>query len=176
MTIEAKHKLGDKVWYAQNKAVETSVVCPDCFGQKALTVIKGDGSQVSIECAGCQRGYEPPRGYVSYYEHRTSVSYVEINGIEMDSDKTRYRLSSGHYGDEAEVFDNKEDAELKARELAERYNKEQLDEINRKEKHSRAWSWNAHYHREGIKKAKRDFAYHTAKLNVAKIKAKEEAK
>jgi len=47
------------------------------------------------------------------------------------------------------------------------------EKIATKEKDTRTWAWNASYHRRQIKDAKRQLEYHTAKLNVASLKAKE---
>lgn len=168
-----KYKIGDKVWYAQRKAVEKTMQCPECFGQKALTVILGDGSQVSIECAGCMDGYEPPKGYVAYSEHITDVSEVIIDRVEETTVETEYGFNGCFRVKETELFVNKEDAEKRALELAQEYNREQIEKINRKEKHNRTWSWNAHYHRQRIRTAEKDLIYHKAKLEVAKVKTKE---
>ena len=168
-----KYQIGDTPWYAQMKYGEKTVLCPDCFGQRALTVIKGDGSQVSIDCVGCSRGYEPPTGYVSYGAHEPDVRRVTIQRIEINGDAVQYGHSENYSCDETMLFDNKEDAEKRATELSAQYEQEELAKINQKHRHDRTWSWNAHYHRAQLKEALRQVEYHTAKLNVAKSKAKE---
>jgi len=170
----SKYNIGDKVWYAKTETKEKTVTCPDCFGQKALTVIKGDGSQVSIECEGCRRGYEGSQGYVTFYEWCASACLVVIERVEETAIKTEYGFWNCYSGESDRFFDTKEEAEKKSLELSEEHNQYELDKINQKEKHNRTWSWNAHYHRDCIKRAERDLAYHTAKLSVAKIKAKED--
>jgi hypothetical protein len=174
------YHIGDKVWFANRKVVQKRELCPDCFGELALTVIKGDGSKVSIECAGCASGFEPPKGYVTYYAHEVAVTEVIIDKIELTSTSVEYyfheQFSPDHnyYTRHGDIFDTKEEAEKRAEELAKQHNQEELDQIYRKEKHNRTWSWNAHYHRDCIKRAEKNLAYHTAKLNVAKVKAKED--
>ena len=59
-------------------------------------------------------------------------------------------------------------------ELAKEHNQEELAKIYRKEKNNHTWSWNAHYHRDCIRRAEKDLIYHKAKLEVAKVKTKEE--
>ncbi len=167
-----KYKIGDMVWYAQMKHVEKTVVCPDCFGQKALTVIKGDGSQVSIDC-GCGRGYEPPLGYYSYIAYLPDVRRVVIQRIEITGETVEYGHSENYRNQESDLFDNKEDAEKRAVELAAKYEQEELEKIYRKDKHDRTWAWHVRYHRECLKQAQHDVEYHSAKLNVAKTKSKE---
>jgi hypothetical protein len=168
----SKYKIGDRVWYAERKAVEKTVVCPDCFGSKALTVIKGDGSQVSIGCAGCASGYEPPKGYINYMSSEVAVSTSVIDRLEIKTDKTTYGSSGFYSVEECDIFDTKEEAEARALVLAKEYNDEQLARIYQKEKHNRTWAWNVRYHRDCIKRAEKDIVYHTAKLNAAKEKVK----
>lgn len=165
-------KIGDRVWYAQQKTVSKDVVCPECLGQKALTVTLGDGSTVSIDCAGCALGYEPPRGYVSYWDHIADVCLVTIDRVEATADKIEYGFNGCYRADAENLFTTEEQANIRALELAEKWNKEQLDRINQKEKNNHTWSWHVHWHRSQIRKAKKDLEYNEAKLAVAKVKAK----
>ena len=168
------YRIGDKVWYAQRKGVERQELCPDCFGQRALTVIKGDGSQVSIPCVACIRSYDEPTGYVNWHGHVVDVSEVEIEKVEQTKEGVTYGFHGCYRADQGSMFDTKEEAEVRALELAEKHNQEELARIYQKEKHNHTWAWNAHYHRDCIKRAERDLVYHTAKLNYAKVKAKED--
>ena len=167
------YNIGDKVWYAQRKAVERQELCPDCFGQRALTVIKGDGSQVSIGCVACVRGFDYATGYVNWHGHVVDVAEVVIEKVELTPDKVEYGFRNCYHADQSCMFDTKEEAEARALELAEEHNQEERERIYRKEKHNHTWAWNAHYHRDCIKRAENDLKYHTAKLNVAKVRAKE---
>ena len=167
------YNIGDKVWYAQRKAIERQELCPDCFGTRALTVIKGDGEQVSIECAGCARGFESPTGYISWHGHVIDVAEVVIEKVEQTALEIKYGFRGCYHADADCMCDTKEEAEAQALKLAEKHNKEELERIYRKHKHDRTWAWNAHYHRDCIKRAERDLEYHKAKLAVAKVKAKE---
>ena len=169
-----KYKIGDVVWYAKVQCYEASEPCPDCFGQRALTVIKGDGSQVSIECAGCATGYEPAKGYIKYSAWRPDVAQTSITRIEMKADGScEYGHGYSYSSQEDELCENEADAIRKAEERMAEHNAQEIARIHQKEKHNRTWSWNAHYHRSCIKRAEKDLAYHTAKLSVAKVKAKE---
>ena len=161
-------KIGDKVWYASRKTINKSIVCPECFGKKALTVILGDDSTVSIDCAGCASGYDPPKGYVTFWEQSVNVSEEIIQKIIIEIDKVEYGFNNCYSTDEKNIFLIKEDAEKRASELAEEHNKEELEKIYRKEKNNHTWSWNVHYHRNCIRNCERDLIYHKAKLAVAK--------
>lgn len=169
-----KYKIGDVAWYASVDCYEGREPCPDCFGQCALTVIKGNGSQVSIACSGCASGYDPSKGYVTYYAWKEKVSQVTIDRIEQTATGVEYGHAVSYRVPESELFDTKEEASAKAEEKLKEHNAQEIARIHQKEKHNRTWSWNAHYHRDCIKRAEKDIVYHSAKLNVAKQKSKEE--
>ena len=169
-------KIGDKVWYAQRKTVRETLVCPDCFGKKALTVIKGDGSQVSIACARCSQGYDPPEGVVFHHKQIMDVSQVMIDRVEQTVAGTEYGFRDCYRAPETDLFVSKKGAEKRAQELAEEHNQKEIARVNQKEKCNRTWAWHVYYHGQAIKNAKKDLAYHTARLNVAKTKAKETSK
>jgi len=167
-------KIGDKVWFAQIKSGEDKVLCPECFGKKYLTVILGDDTRVSIECVGCKRGYNEPTGYVYYFKRFVDVFLVTIERMEIEKDKVEYGFNGCYQTKESRLFIDKESAEKEAARLIEELNKEELAKIYTKEKHNHNWAWNVYYHRNCIKKAQHELEYHTAKLNYAKTKVKEE--
>lgn len=170
-------KVGDNVWYAKMESIEKSVRCPECFGLKYLTIIFGDQSEATIDCAGCQSGYEPPKGFITYHAWEPRAWRVTISGMDIRNDKITYWFTEG-YGSSIEnvLFQNQEAAEIRALELAEEHNQKEIKKINKKDKDHRNWSWHAHYHRARIREAEKALVYHTAKLNVAKTKSKEEKK
>lgn len=169
--------IGDKVWWAKRKWTEKYTICPDCLGTLALTVIMGDGSSVSIDCAGCARGYEPPTGYVKHHEEVPCVELTTIQGMEVHIGKEiEYSVNGSCCVKESELFSTIEEAQKKAEELSIIFNREKLSELNRKEKPTRTWAWNACYHRKELKRAQQQLEYHSAKLSVAKSKSKEEEK
>lgn len=167
------YNIGDKVWFAQRKTVEKTALCPDCFGTRALTLIKGDGERVSLACAGCTRGYNEPTGYVHYHAQVSSVSEVTVERVEIKRDGVTYGVNGNWIVENDNVFDTREEAEVRALVLAEEYNQDEEARVYTKEKPQHTWAWNAHYHRDCIKRAEKDLLYHTAKLNVAKVRAKE---
>lgn len=171
-----KYKIGDKVWYAKREVTQKTVECPDCFGNRYLTVIKGDGSQVTIDCAGCASGYDPPLGCVTYWEQATDVIEIVIDRVEETATKVEYGFSGVYSVKETDLFCNKESAEARALDLADKHNQEELDKINRKEKHNRTWAWHVTYHAREIKRLREQLVYHTAKLDVAKAKKAEARK
>jgi len=171
------YNIGDKVWYAGRKSTTESVVCPECFGKKYLTVILGDDSQVTIDCAGCEPGgCQPPRGYMTYYKQDIKVSQVTICKIEIDPTGVEYGYGEYNCGchitKDTDIFDTEEEAEVRAKELAEQWNQEQLARIHQKEKNNRTWSWHVHYHRRQIRDAEETIERSKKKLDAATQHAK----
>lgn len=172
--MEPKFKIGDTVWYAQMKCVPRSVKCPECFGLRYLTVILGDQSEVTIECAGCASGYNPSKGYVDYNAWEPSTIPVTIKGMDVRENETTYWFQEGYGTSKDAIFENRDSAEIRSLELADEHNQEEIAKIHRKEKNNRTWSWHVHYHRDCIRRAEKEIAYHSSKLEVAKLKAKED--
>ena len=175
--------IGDKVWYAKSGSEEKSVLCPECFGKKYLKVILGDDSELLIHCVSCsyrpEYSYEEiSTGYVKYYAWSAKPIQLEITGMDIDGLKVEYKSATGHGSyyrlNEDEIFDTEEEAKLRANQLSAEHNQDELDKINRKEKNNRTWAWNVHYHRNCIKRAERDLAYHQSKFLSAKAHLKED--
>ena len=176
----SKFRIGDKVLYVHVESVEKWIDCPECFGKRFLTVILGDDSRVTIDCVGCGRGYEPPRGLISTNIYMPVISERQIEGVnsEMKEGKevSTYKFYGGWSVEETALFTSRIEAELYGSLLANKLGDEALEKIHRKEKDTRTWSWNAHYHRDCIRRAKKDIGYHEAKLNAALPNVKTEVK
>lgn len=171
-----KFNIGDKAWLATREHKKIYVKCPDCLGTGVLTVRFADGKEVSINCATCGQGFNPPTGQVSYYQYQPTVREVTICGINSKLDKTEYYFDVNHYMDESSFFATKEEAEAKAKELADKATLDEMNALNAKEKPTRTWAFNACYYRERIKSAERDLAIYRAKLAAVPIKNKEVSK
>lgn len=66
-----------------------------------------------------------------------------------------------------------EEAQAAAAAMAVQWDADERAKIATKERDTRTWAWNASWHRGRIKDLERELAYHTSKLAVAAIKAKE---
>lgn len=171
-----KFNIGDEVYILSHETVEKRIVCPHCNGLKYIRILHFDDSIDYIDCKNCELGYNPPRGYVTYYEQsiniiKTSISRVQFYKNEECFD---YGTFESYHTDEDNIFVNEQVAQEKAKILVEKINQEELDKILKKEKDTKSWAWNATYHRNQIKKLTKDLEYHTSKLDVAKLKSKDE--
>ena len=167
-----KYNIGDKLWYASNKRKSKTTVCPECLGDKYITVILGDKTELKIDCTTCQSGYDPPKGYIIEYDMMPDVLPIIIKGIEIERDGIRYTTESCYIINENCLYKNRMDAEKRSIELIKEYNAKGKGKINLKEKNSRSWAWHVTYHRQGIKRAEHDLTYHKAKLEISKNKSK----
>ncbi len=171
-----KYAIGDKLFWATfNQHEPVYVECPDCGGTGRLRVIFHDETVVSIDCQNCSLGYDPPTGRVLIYQNKPDVTEVSISGMEIrKGEPTEYKayIDGGpNYCPKVEdLFETWELAKKRAEELHEKYVEEQKERVYKKEKNARTWAWNASYHRNLIKRAKKDIEYHTSKLDAANLK------
>lgn len=178
--MKPKYDIGDVIYWATSRNEEQVIECPDCKGSGQLTVIFADGEQVSVACANCAWGYDPPTGRVRYWGHIERVESGAISGMEIDTEVT-YKVRCEPYSSyycikEAEAYDSKEEAQEQAVILAAKRTEEELKKAQRKHKDTRSWAWNASYHRKELKEAKRRVGYHTEQLSMCNLKAKEQEK
>lgn len=179
--ITETFSIGDLVWYVQSGTDGRYVTCPDCFGACVLTVILGDGSEVSIDCDCCREGYRGSRGQVKAWDWYCEVKSGSVTGVEIDTEGVRYKVgvwhSDGAYSIHPdEVFSTKAEAEIAAAKALANHQQEELHRFNNVKDHKgrqHTWAWNVTYHRREAARAKEDLAYHESRLAVAKAKAKE---
>lgn len=168
-----RFEIGQTAWRATYEGTEASVECPHCGGTGRLRVMFHDDTQVSIGCANCACGYDPPTGRVRVYDRRPIVRQVTITGVDVRDGVTEWRTFDSYCVKDEQMFDNEADAHKAAQTLAEEADREERERVATKAKDTRSWSWNASYHRKEIKRAQESIAHHTAKLAVASLKAKQ---
>lgn len=170
--MKAKYEIGDKVFAASFERVDNWEICPDCCGSRYLTVIMGDGSQATIQCAECAAGYDPPRGKVSRPKFSTQPKRATITGMEVKPDEIRY-YSDSYIWNEQDLYLTEDEAKEAGEILAAKYWEEENKRYTRKNKHDRTWAWNVSYYRKSLKDAQGRVEYFTKALDYAKSKAKE---
>jgi len=168
-----RFEIGQQVWRPSFDNEPAYITCPDCGGSGRLRVTFHDETQVSIECKNCSVGYDPPSGRIKCYNRMPRAELETITGCEIGGGKVEWRTSGTYRVDASELFDNEADCMIAAMAKAAQFDADDRQRILTKEKDTRSWAWNASYHRKCIKEAQRQIEYHTAKLNVAKVKAKE---
>jgi hypothetical protein len=168
--------IGDKVWvarWAKDKQWET---CPHCLGNEYLTVIMGDGKQVTTACACCAEGIGKSSGKIAKWDYVPSADEVVLDGYEVKTTKgkreTTYR--SGCCGFD-NVFATKEEALAFALAKIEQERAEDKRRMEyNKEKAEKTWAWNATYHIDQIQHFEDQIKYHKSKLAVAESHVKKQ--
>lgn len=168
-----KYDIDHQVWRATFSSTDSSITCPDCGGEGRIRCILYDNTEVSVECEGCKRGFDSATGRVKAYIRKPYTELVRITGFGVNEAGVEYRINGCWIVKEDSLFGTEQEAMAAAIALVDKEARQDLERINRKEKPNKTWAWNAHYHRRGIREAERQIAYHTARLNVAKVKAKE---
>lgn len=177
MTDKPVFDIGRELWWARFETTENSVECPDCGGTGRLRVTFHDETTVSVGCQNCDRGYESPNGRVIVHDRQATAELVTISGVDLRQGqrpeyRARYEFNSSWVIDEARLFLTKPGAMECAKLLAAEADLEERERVQKKEKDTESWAWNAAYHRKVIARAKKDIAYHESKLTVASLKAK----
>lgn len=175
-----RFEIGQKIWVAEFSPLAPEyVTCPDCGGTGRLRVTFHDETQVSIDCRNCAAGYEPPTGRIVVHRQKASARVATVTGVEMNGRETRWHVDGTASGyrivDDDEAFTTEADARAFAERKAREWEERERAKIFQKEKDTQTWAWNASYHRRCLKEAQRQVEYHTSKLNVAALKAKEQS-
>ena len=175
--------LGDIVYKARFDRDETWIVCPDCLGSTHVRVILGDGTEVIIECGGCDPGgYQPSTGRIRQYVYRVTVARHLVTGVLQRADETEYELDrrldgcSWTSGTSRDCFATEDEALAHGETLRAQHEAKENKRLLAKTKDTKSWARNASYHREEIKRLEAQVAWHRSKVQVcqAHLKNKEE--
>ena len=168
--------IGDKVWVANWDKGKRWETCPHCLGEKHLTIIMGDKTQVSIDCVCCVETWRSS-GKIAVYDYIPNAKEVILDGYEVKSEKGEKKTSYRSYCREFDnVFATKEEALAFALAKIEQQKTEDKRNMEyNKEKAGKTWAHNATYHIEAIKGFEKQIEYHKSKLAVAESHIKKEA-
>ena len=174
--------IGTKVFQSDYARREHWITCPDCLGSKRIKVTLGDGTELLIECGGCNPGgYEPPQGVIRQYEYSVETKERTVTGVCMHGSEVSYELDhfpgqcSYYTAKDGEVFATKEEALAHGEQMKSEHEAAENKRWLAKTKDHKSWAWNATYHRQCIKRAEKDLEYHRGKVQVCVAKVKEAA-
>jgi hypothetical protein len=173
-SIEIPFNIGDRVWWTGRGHHEEFVTCPECLGQKFLTVTQGNGQSFTINCACCSLGYEPPSGVIKRNFYHFEPTEFVCKTIQFYSDDFRYENEYGETTDTKEhLFATKEECQAKCNELNKYHSEDEerrvLANITSKR---REVAWSVHYWARKIADLKKELEIAQDRLNVAKTKKK----
>lgn len=168
--------IGEDVFVADVKREPKWITCPDCLGNKYLTVIMGDETRHTIDCSRCSRGWEPPIGKIETFTEEVSARQATITGVEQRQEKglvrARYHVGCWIFDDDR-VFKTKEEALIGAEAIRQEHLAYEKERVTSKEKDGKTWAWNVRYYREQIKNGHEQVKRYTEKLEAAKQHVKE---
>jgi len=176
--VKPKYGIGDKVFKGTYDRVETHVTCPDCGGSQHILVTLHDGTELAIECGGCDPGgYQGSTGRIKQYVFTEIATPYTVTGVNVRANGVEYELNNfgGSYwtGAEAELFSTSEEAMTHATAKKAEHEAAENKRFMAKTKDEKSWAWNATYHRKCIKDGERQLEYHRAKVKICEGKSKE---
>lgn len=179
----AKFKIGDKVWaahFTHNEQVK--VPCCVCYGTLKVTLRLGNGEEVELPCDYCGKGnWGVPTGYEIEYQPKSEPKLVLINGMNVTVDSKGEHVEYWNGADnchhiyyEDKLFESKEEAEAKGKELMDEWLTEQRTRTEYIKANVRKnFAWNAGYHLRYVKRLEKDIQYHKDKAKLCKERSKE---
>ena len=168
--------IGDKVFMATYGRNEKFVTCPDCLGSKQVKVVLGDGTEILIECGGCDPGgYQGSTGRIRQYDYSVEAIERTVTGVKTTMSGTEYELDnfggcSYYIGDQSKVFATEELAIAAGNLLKQQFEDEENKRLMAKTKDHKSWAWNATYHRRCIKDLERQLEHHRTKVEICATK------
>jgi len=179
-----KYKIGDKVWLSRPGQEQVKKLCPICFGKLLVRLILGDDSEVILPCDYCGKGYDGPQGYTMEYEYTDGAIPFVIQGMDIriqngEKEEVCYKYNwsgnGGNYAYEAEVYDTKEEAVARSKQIRAEEEEAQLTRSDYiKKQTSKTFTWNAGYHLSEAKRNEESAARHRKLAAICKSKAKGE--
>ena len=175
-------KIGDVIWVPDCGNKQKQVTCPICFGKLRVTLILGNGENVSLPCDYCGKGYEGPRGYVEEHDYVVEATPHTVTGkrstMTKDGEAVEYHVGSDtcyRIFKPEDCFATREEAQKAAIAKKAQLDREQ-NERSEYLKHDqrKSYSWNAGYHLRAVKKAQQDIEYHSKMAQLCKEKARKE--
>lgn len=173
--MKAKFEIGDKILIPSFERHERRIICPDCVGNRFLTVIMGDKTEVTIKCENCGPGYEPPSGYIKTYDFEGEIREVTITGLEINSERVQYHVGSPNYYqcfNEDQVTDDYDEATIIVARLEDEKKLAEQNRLQQKVKDHKSWGFSASYHKREIKRHEKDMVYHKSCLDYANSRVK----
>jgi len=165
--------IGDTVWVASYERTQRFVVCPDCGGTTRVKVTLFDGTEIMIECGGCNPGgFMPSTGHIEQYDWESAAEDLTVVGSEIKNglrgNEINYFFLGGRYSPAEFVFATAGEAIAKSEELRLKHETEENERLMSKTKDHKSWSWNYSYHLRMAKRAKAEMELHERKAEICK--------
>jgi len=177
-TLVIPFAIGETIWWVGYGSRTERMPCPECCGSKVLTLIQGNGVQVSINCACCGHGYEEPRGWIeqTIMEHRpTSFTprRVDISGATIRYSEDNPASNCWRPVEVENLFRDEAECARRCEALneADRKHREKQS-INHLASKRRDMAWSVHYWGRRVTDLRRDLELAESRLDACKARKK----
>ena len=171
-------EIGQKVFMTKYDREARAVTCPDCDGSTKVKVTLGNGTEIMIDCGGCDPGgYQPSTGFITQYAYLVTVITRTVTGVKKSLTGIEYELdnfgdSSYYTGSNETCFADEEAAKAKGEELKSIHESEENSRLMAKTKDHKSWAFNYSYHLRCAKEAEKTALYHRSKAQICQAKSK----
>lgn len=174
--FEIPFAIGEEVWQARLQREKIRQTCSECAGTKAITLIKGNGEQVSLACENCRVAYEPSSGMETIHLWVVAPQKFICEKIHIYGDEIRYS-DKQNYSDIKCLFSDFDECTKKCNELLAKQTKEaeenQIRCLSSKKQHM---AYSATYWTQKVNKLKKELKTAEDRLLVCKTRVKEDKK
>lgn len=179
--LEIPFELGVPIWVAECNTHQRWIECPECCGTKALTLINGNGVEVSLECRCCQDGYDPPKGIVRSHVWEARPKPFTPRRFRCDGEEWMFSesepdaASCGSFPVDR-LFKDRDDCQRKCDQMNAEHAKEQAQSlIHQVTRGRRDVAWSVHYWGRQVKELEASLERARARLSACKDRKKSAA-
>lgn len=173
-TISIPLPLNTTLWWTGHGTHEQRTKCPECLGTRVAEVHLANGEKYSLDCACCQSGYDPPRGYVTETVYVYEPTPFVALRVRMDGDEFSYSESppsamsySSVYA--KDLFLTKEECAARcAEKTAEQAKALEAGRFRHLESKRKRLAWSVHYWRTQVRKLTEELDRAKARLSRCK--------
>ena len=169
-SIPIPFAIGAEMWHAGYGTTSEWEPCPECEGNMAVTLIRGNGEHVSLDCACCSRGGERPSGRVERKRGARHPRPVVLGSISISSGQlTYFEMSCGTCLNPEDLYETVQECQARCDVLNAEWDRQQADQIIRNMLHQReSLAWSVHYWGRKVKELERDLEAAHARLNASR--------
>lgn len=176
MTLEIKNNqiqipfaIGQEVWQAKSSFEPEYITCPDCLGEKTLTVIQGNGQKFTVECGACKQGFNPSIGKIQTRQYKIYPYAFTCQSLELHGNTFYYYDGPNNGSPSDRLFASRDECQKKCDELNDEHAKEEeRRSIANLESKRRDLAWSVYYWNKVVKELEKDLERARNRLNVCK--------
>ena len=169
--------VGEEVWWVGSGYRKETVICPECCGTKAITMILGNGETVSLDCAMCGPGYNRPTGTIDRTDYRHVPQRIAPTTVRVDGEEITYHTPApggGYYVMYIhDMFTDEQECQVRCDELNQKKAMEEERRIiSTRNSKRKDMAFSVTYWRGQVKRLEDELHQAKARLSVSKQKEK----